>query len=324
MKLRILAEKLKDLDFGKIGPTISKFGLALALGYFSAVLVGDIAVVFLMSNVKSSMPRKLSTIGGVTPVKFKMANYRNIRKAITDRNVFNETGEFPDEVDPAFGQPVEQTKKTDFDINANCVASKLGLKLIGTIYVERGGESFATVQEKSFPVDVYREGEQIIDHEDALIVKIERTRIVINNAGTKECIELENKGKDRITKVYTPPSSKTPSSNTGGGDDVTLDEKYIRDALGPGFGSIITQARIVPNTSGNQMNGFKIFAIKKGSLFEKIGLKNGDVITQVNDTSLKQPDQGFALYQSLQDDEEISIRILRKGSEPKTLTVRVK
>jgi hypothetical protein len=31
--------------------------------------------------------------------------------------------------------------------------------------------------------------------------------------------------------------------------------------LGPGFGTIINAARLVPNTVDNQVNGFKIFAI---------------------------------------------------------------
>jgi type II secretory pathway component PulC len=73
----------------------------------------------------------------------------------------------------------------------------------------------------------------------------------------------------------------------------------------------------------NVMNGFKIFAIDSASLLGKTGLKNGDIITGVNDTSLKQPEQGFALYQAFQDEKEVRINIQRGGT-PMTITCRIK
>ena len=98
----------------------------------------------------------------------------------------------------------------------------------------------------------------------------------------------------------------------------------MQDELGPGFGTIIQKARLVPNTTDNQMNGFKIFAIDQASLLGKTGLQNGDVITQVNETSLKQPEQGFALYQAFQDEKEVRIHILRHGTTPMMITCRIK
>jgi type II secretory pathway component PulC len=71
------------------------------------------------------------------------------------------------------------------------------------------------------------------------------------------------------------------------------------------------------------MNGFKIFAIDQSSMLGKTGLQNGDIITQVNETSLKQPEQGFTLYQAFQDEKEVRILILRRGA-PMTITCRIK
>ena len=80
----------------------------------------------------------------------------------------------------------------------------------------------------------------------------------------------------------------------------------------------------MPNTNAdNGMNGFKIFAIDKASLIGRIGLKNGDIITGVNEVSLKQPEQGFQLYQALQDEREITIKVERKG-KPKTINIQIK
>jgi type II secretory pathway component PulC len=64
--------------------------------------------------------------------------------------------------------------------------------------------------------------------------------------------------------------------------------------------------------------------VDANSLFGKVCLKNGDVITQVNETSLQQPDQGFALYQAFQDERDVRINLLREGKTPMTITIQIK
>ena len=69
--------------------------------------------------------------------------------------------------------------------------------------------------------------------------------------------------------------------------------------------------------------GFKIIAITSGSLFDKMKLSNGDVITEVNGVSLRDASQGFKLYQALQEEREITVNLTRSG-EPMVRKVRVK
>ena len=162
---------------------------------------------------------------------------------------------------------------------------------------------------------------------------MERTRVILNNGGKKECLEKIVKGPKGTTSNFASAGgfSSSGSGSSGGapppastGKDCALEEKYVQDQLGPGFGTIIQKARLVPNTTDNQMNGFKIFAIDQSSLLAKIGLKNGDIITKVNDVSLKQPEQGFTLYQAFQDEREVLIHLLRKGKTPMNITCRIK
>ena len=147
------------------------------------------------------------------------------------------------------------------------------MSLKGTIYIERGTGSIATVQESGYSeTDVYREGDQIIGQDGASIARIERQRVVINNNGTKECIELDKSAKSSSSSSASAPPplpvEVDPAANQGGGPGgtVTLEEQYVQEELGEGYGNIIQKARLVPNTTDNQMNGFKIFAIAKKSL----------------------------------------------------------
>lgn len=307
--------------------------LVLAAAYVTASTVSA----WMMSEMLGSTLQAFNRMGARQSASASInlavtENYRDIRKAIMDRNLFNAGGEFPDETNPAARQ--QETQTSNFDMKAPCIKVTLPLELVGTIYLS-DGNSVVTVQEKGYSeADVYREGDEIIGNQQASIVKIERNHVVLNNNGVKECLELasaEKKGReDGFPEAPTGSdggggSGEMPSpSGEGQTKDCNLDEKYVQDELGPGFGTIIQKARLVPNTADNNMNGFKIFAIDKSSLLGRVGLDNGDIITQVNETSLKQPEQGFTLYQAFQDEREVRIHILRKGVTPMTITCRIR
>ncbi len=91
-----------------------------------------------------------------------------------------------------------------------------------------------------------------------------------------------------------------------------------------GFFDILTKGRLIPhNDAADQMVGFKLIGVDSSSLFGKICLKNGDVITQVNDTSMQQADQGFALYQAFQDERDVRISYLSQGKDATMVTVKI-
>lgn len=308
--------------------------LVLAAAYVVATGVSAYLMTGLTSSALSSLGRLGKRSGAATSLNLAVSdNYRDIEKAVRDRNLFNSTGEFPDESKP-------DSKNGDkaagtFDINAACSKPTLNVQLVGTIYLE-SGTSVATLQEQGYSEsDIYKEGDLIVGNDQATIVKIERNRVILNNNGIKECLELASSGPKNAASGFPDVSASQPPpdmsngtapdpGSSGGGGEVTLEEKYVQDELGPGFGTIIQKARLVPNTTDNQMNGFKIFAIDQSSMLGKIGFQNGDIITQVNETSLKQPEQGFAVYQALQDEREVRFHILRRGTTPMTITVRVK
>ena len=312
------------------GATIA--GGIIGLGYVAASAVSAYFMSDMMGSALLALNRLSARDVAVASVNFAVAeNYRDLRKVIVDRNLFNSAGDLPDESSPDSG---EKKPTSAFDINAPCSKPTVNVELVGTIYMGETG-SIATLQEQGYSEsDVYRQGDLVVGNEKAAIVKIERNRVILNNNGVKECLELaaEKKGRPNDGFPDVAGSGQVQGGGGGGGDqtppastgDCSLDEKYVQDELGPGFGTIIQKARLVPNTTDNAMNGFKIFAIEGGSLLSKVGLQNGDIITQVNDNSLKQPEQGFTLYQAFQDEREIRINILRRGTTPMTITCRIK
>lgn len=81
---------------------------------------------------------------------------------------------------------------------------------------------------------------------------------------------------------------------------------------------LATQARVVPAFEGGKPVGFKLFSIKPGSLYSKIGLQNGDVVSRINGYEMSSPEKGLEVYQKLKDSANVTVDIKRRG-KPMTL-----
>lgn len=68
----------------------------------------------------------------------------------------------------------------------------------------------------------------------------------------------------------------------------------------------------------NAKDGFKIIDIQKGSIYQKIGLKKGDVITQINGVKLKSIEEFTAIWSEFKNGQKAELTIER-GGKAKTL-----
>jgi general secretion pathway protein C len=75
----------------------------------------------------------------------------------------------------------------------------------------------------------------------------------------------------------------------------------------------MTQARIKPNFVAGRPSGFSVSEIQGGSLMEKLGLQNNDVVKRVNGQAIDKPEDVFQAYSQLQRDANIELEIERGG-----------
>jgi general secretion pathway protein C len=60
-------------------------------------------------------------------------------------------------------------------------------------------------------------------------------------------------------------------------------------------------------------NGYKITYVKKGGIFDKLGLKRGDIIIKVNGTKLTNDAQAWNLYKNIDKFDNLEIEIKRNN-----------
>ncbi len=81
-------------------------------------------------------------------------------------------------------------------------------------------------------------------------------------------------------------------------------------------------ARLVPAVRDGKATGFKLYAIRAGSLYAALGFLNGDTLTSVGGMPLATPDQALEVYTKIRDykaGQTVTVIIERKGA-PVTLT----
>ncbi len=215
-------------------------------------------------------------------------------KAIYEKSVFGK-------IDETKSTPAEKEKKPK---------TSLPLALVGT-YVSDAASSEAIIENtKKREQDVFSIGDTIFD--EAKLISIDSHQVEIERDGKREILSLED--------APDADGSGSPSVSNEG-ELFVVDESELNTAL-DNLPLLLTQARAVPYFKDGKSVGLRLFAIKSGSLYEKIGLKNGDILKNINGNSLADITEAMKLFEKLREERSISLEIER-NREPVTYQYRI-
>ena len=213
---------------------------------------------------------------------------------------------------PLFGQvasqqAVTQLRKEDKPV----VESRLNIKLIGTVVAGEKSAAMVSVQ-SSRKQEVFFLHEEIQPH--VTLEEVAATEIVVNNHGKRERISIEAGKPIAQAPRVTAPQKAAAVPRVAMPD--TINRKINRSKLNAqmrNFSTLLSQARVSPHFTNKKPDGFVISEIVKGSLYEEIGLKNGDIIKKVNGESVTGAEQAMRMYRELQSATFIDVEIERNG-----------
>ena len=237
-------------------------------------------------------------------------------RKIWERNLFN----IPEKTAPA--------PKPEVPIENIALAKKsIGLKLVGTVVAHDADYSRAIVHvTKTREQDAYRVGDQA---GKAKIKKILRNKVIIttDKGDLLLTIDDEDFGKGRKTSSSQKLASRSlaspqPGAGTVGYDSsvmqlprrrirsINIKQEDVTAALGD-TDQLLEELSITPYMQDNEPAGFIISKIPRGSVLTRMGLRNGYVVTQVNDTAITGPEQASEFFKTLADGGEITIQVQR-------------
>ena len=240
--------------------------------------------------------------------------------AMANRNLFGARREI---LDPA-SQIIEDSEDTELgDVNdADLKPCSMPASLRATLVADGAPEwSMAVIYinaDREPRVFNINDGTNQITA-DALLIEVRSREIVVRRTDHYELCKAEGEG----TTKASPPRASRSKESKGSGDssgsvtktgdgEYDVDKSLVDSALS-NLSEVATKARIVPSFKNGKPNGFKLFSIKPGSIFAKIGLQNGDVIQKINGYEMNSPDKALELYQKLKDSTNVSIDLQRRG-----------
>jgi general secretion pathway protein C len=243
--------------------------------------------------------------------------------AIVSRNIFSPTASRP--------TPAPKPKVIRRQPKPAVVPTVLNLKLVGTIISDQPENSKAVISKSDGREQkIYMVSDEV--GKNAVIVAINRLEVLIDNAGRMETLSMktEKGGLPRSGKRKTKFRIKRGggATATGGGireigpGQYAIERPYFENQL-KNISGLLVQIRAIPNRDKDgTVNGFKVFQIQQGSMFNKIGLKNNDVIRQINGQPLNSAETGLAMFSALKNETHFAIDLLR-NNEKKTMVIDV-
>ncbi|OVE82761.1 hypothetical protein BVY03_00125 [bacterium K02(2017)] len=208
------------------------------------------------------------------------------------------------------------------------VQTKLNIKLFSTFSVGDGRNEISSCVAK---VDRETATFKVKDKEPfgkkTKILRILARRVEFLNNKKLEYVELERFVKAK--KARKKPTKKTDSSLikrvTKNEDEPKLDEisrdgdsfkiprKEVDNALN-NIAKLYTDIRAVPYFKDGKPQGFKLLSVKRGTFFEKLGLRRGDILVSINDRTLD-IQTGMETFKLLQNESEFKMTLERRGEE---------
>ena len=178
-------------------------------------------------------------------------------------------------------------KTTDFDLKGTVACNSS----FGFVFIE---------ERDSHKQKLYRLGDNI---GSAKLIKITRNTATLSSGGR----EITLKVKATLEGPLLPNSPDSATSKS-----MTLSKKTVNENLSD-LRSLMNQAVVRPYLNKGVQEGLIISNIATNSLYEKMGLQNGDIIIDVNNKHMRSADNLLQTVNLIQSGGNIGVNFKRNG-----------
>ncbi len=295
--------------------------LVILLISLSAYLAADIVIVYL-KKLCTVPPRAALFVPAKEETFEPLKKGRDYYRIISHRDLFRVSLE-----------EEEKTVSMEEEMEKVAPLTDLKLKLLGTM-IGKGVEPYAIIKDlKTQRQDLYRVGDKVGPAE---LIKIYRHKVILRREGAEEMlIAFENfeitqdkesadyTEKPTISKSYPNIIKQTPRERYSEiGKKIAPNHWVLKrnevEGVIENATQLLTQVRIIPHFKAgdiNQPDGFQVANIIPRSLFDKMGLRSGDIIKSVNGEAITNPEKAFEAYQRLKNESRINVIVNRNNQE---------
>lgn len=187
--------------------------------------------------------------------------------------------------------------------------SSLNLVLTGVIASGAGG--YALISVNGQPQEPFAVGQTITG--GAVLQAVYSDRVVIGRNGALESLLLEGADNSQPPQGMVMPAVNRTAGvatdivqETGTNHYMVARDQLAAQIRTPEF---LKQASLAPSSGG----GFLVRQIQPNSLYEKLGLRAGDVIKAVNGQPINTAEDAMKLYQQMSSIDAVQMEVIRGG-----------
>jgi general secretion pathway protein C len=285
--------------------------------FYSAKAAAHIVEASFLGDSKVAPPARQTVVAAVEP---RMTRHSKDGTQLSQRNMF-----CADCTPPASSQTTDPSQVP---------ITNLSLLLVATNVSEDRSLSFASVvnSETQFQGG-YRVGDKIpgagpvkeihykyVDFENngrtERLVLVGVSAPVVAAVASEMPVAVNDENKDELQVAIDSGVKKIDDNN------FEIDRALVDKALANPM-AIIKGARVVPSVKDGKADGFKLYAIRKGSLADKLGLSNGDTLQAVNGFDLTSAEKALEVYTKLRESSSLDVSVSRRG-KPVTIKYSVR
>lgn len=189
----------------------------------------------------------------------------------------------------------------------NAPQSSANLILAGTIATQDPKRGVAIISDAGGPSKVYAVGERI---SGAILHSVYLDHVILDRAGALETLLLPRQ---------LPPSSRAAAvPRRQGADPRTVAVVDNIRRLVTQDPSILDQVmRTVPSydNAAGKLRGFRAYPGRNRAIFNKLGLKAGDLVTAINGTPLDDPQRSQDVFNTIQSSDHVTVTVERGGQK---------
>jgi len=202
----------------------------------------------------------------------------------------------------------------------------LDVKLVGTSQLSVG-KPFAIVEDSEGKQSLYQVGQEIPGA--GQLLEVSSDRIVVLHNGRRVALDIPRQPAQSGPAMRVPPSPGfirriprrrlrelgrlSPGIRRLGSNNYLLTRSTVDNNI-KNMAPLFTQIRATPQIENGVADGYRLTEIQPDSIFQQIGLQDGDLLKSVNGQSVGDPAKAMLLLQSLQSQPSITLDVLRNGS----------
>jgi general secretion pathway protein C len=183
--------------------------------------------------------------------------------------------------------------------------TQLRLELRGTIAATDENRALAIIAERGGAERVYFIGDAIPG--GATLHAVHLDRVLLRRAGRLEALRLPRSDESTGSRqAVAPPPSRTPVV-------APRPAASIQDVVSQNPAALTEIIRPQPVFKDGRQQGYRVYPGRQRQQFAQLGLRPGDLVTQINGMALDDPARGMEIFRGLADATSVTLTVDRNG-----------